>query len=393
MYNYERQRLHDEQIRSMDAQTNVLSAQALAIEKQNKLLEKEYERQIEKEYKDKIFQLQLHLAQATDDTQRYHLKELLAEAEEAYASYQLEQEEQRLRLAKQQRIWGTVLSIAMLLCLIGAYFLYNDASHVSVPKLHGVELSEAKDALYEKGLKVGMITEVADQTVEAGYVSLSIPSGGRKIKRGDTVDLVVARATELSEQRDTSDDAERVVVKSNQSSDKSQFSNSFQPFLVNIKKEGIKIRQSPSLSANDISDIVPGTYTIVETSYHDGYSWGKLKSGLGWIMLSEIDKVVSEVDTKNLTEEQVKKWVIADFLRTGTNSEKYIAADLIVAVQLEKDGLVYARITIPNSSQFNSEESGYYRINEMGQLERRQFDSNDERKTVVWELASDKYME
>ena len=65
MRDFEEQQRHDELKRKMNAQTSAMNSQAIALHKQNDILQKEHERQIEKEFKDRIFQLRFHLAQAT----------------------------------------------------------------------------------------------------------------------------------------------------------------------------------------------------------------------------------------------------------------------------------------------------------------------------------------
>ncbi|KPA61553.1 hypothetical protein XK26_10875, partial [Streptococcus suis] len=63
----------------------------------------------------------------------------------------------------------------------------------------------------------------------------------------------------------------------------SQVGSAVQLFTVDIKKQGLVIRQEPSLSGEVVTNIEPGTYTIVETTQKEGHSWGRLKSGQGWI--------------------------------------------------------------------------------------------------------------
>ncbi len=88
----------------MDAQTSAMNSQAIALQKTKiTFLQKEHERQIEKEFKDRIFQLRLHLAQVTDESQRFVIQQMLSEAEEDYENYQREQAEKRLADAKDER--------------------------------------------------------------------------------------------------------------------------------------------------------------------------------------------------------------------------------------------------------------------------------------------------
>lgn len=148
MNSFEKQQRHNEKIRSMNAQARAMSAQAIALQKQNNILQKEHERQIEKEFKDRIFQLRLHLAQVTDESQRFVIQQMLSEAEEDYENYQREQAEKRLADAKRRKIWLIISSVVAVLGMAGLYFVYQDSSQVTVPELYGIELSEAKDLLY-----------------------------------------------------------------------------------------------------------------------------------------------------------------------------------------------------------------------------------------------------
>ena len=60
-------------------------------------------------------------------------------------------------------------------------------------------------------------------------------------------------------------------------------------YLVQIPWKGISILSEPIYDAQLVRTIEPGTYTIVEeTTDEEGNLWGKLKSGLGWIDLTQI---------------------------------------------------------------------------------------------------------
>lgn len=134
MRDFEEQQRHDELKRKMDAQTSAMNSQAIALQKQNNILQKEHERQIEKEFKDRIFQLRLHLAQVTDESQRFVLQQMLSEAEEDYENYQREQAEKRLADAKRRKIWLIISSVVAVLGMAGLYFVYQDISQVTVPE-------------------------------------------------------------------------------------------------------------------------------------------------------------------------------------------------------------------------------------------------------------------
>lgn len=395
MRDFEERQRHDELKQKMDAQTSAMNSQAIALQKQNNILQKEHERQIEKEFKDRIFQLRLHLAQVTDESQQFVIQQMLSEAEEDYENYQREQAEKRLAEAKRRKIWLIISSVVAVLGMAGLYFVYQDISQVTVPELYGIELSEAKAKLYEEGLKVGTITEVGGQSVQPGNVSMSSPSGGNKVKRGSSVNLVVAEDTDgtiVVEESSTSEVSTSKTAGSLQSSSQSQVGSSVQLFTVDIKKQGLVIRQEPSLSGEVVTNIEPGTYTIVETTQKEGHSWGRLKSGQGWISLTDLHNPVPQVDTKNLTTDQVKAWVMDDLFSRSVIIEKYRKNQIVISVHMAEDGLVYADVTVPSDPDFEP-RNWSYRINSRGELEASEYDTDPEQGGVNWYVAQHYYLE
>ncbi len=65
----------------------------------------------------------------------------------------------------------------------------------------------------------------------------------------------------------------------------------FTPYMVRIKIANLRIRKSASVKAHSPGFIAPGSYTIISEQKADGYTWGKLKSGAGWIALEYTEKV------------------------------------------------------------------------------------------------------
>lgn len=63
------------------------------------------------------------------------------------------------------------------------------------------------------------------------------------------------------------------------------------PYLFKIRTDGNLIYTEPAYSSSVVRIIEKGTFTIVaEQTDEYGRVWGKLKSGLGWICLSDIQK-------------------------------------------------------------------------------------------------------
>lgn len=57
--------------------------------------------------------------------------------------------------------------------------------------------------------------------------------------------------------------------------------------LYRVTSTGLRIRRTPGLNGAVVGSITDGgTYTIVEERDADGYRWGRLKSGAGWIAIS-----------------------------------------------------------------------------------------------------------
>lgn len=66
------------------------------------------------------------------------------------------------------------------------------------------------------------------------------------------------------------------------------------PFLIRVEIENLRIRKQPSLKADWVGFITPGVYTIVAERVADGYTWGELKSGVGWIALEYVTRLAGE---------------------------------------------------------------------------------------------------
>lgn len=62
-------------------------------------------------------------------------------------------------------------------------------------------------------------------------------------------------------------------------------------FRVKVSVSDLNIRKSSSLKSGKNGVVKPGVYTITETKSADGYEWGKLKSGAGWIALKYTTKL------------------------------------------------------------------------------------------------------
>ena len=63
------------------------------------------------------------------------------------------------------------------------------------------------------------------------------------------------------------------------------------PFEVRVTIQNLNIRQGPGTSYGKNGYCPPGVYNILEKREADGYTWGRLKSGAGWIALEYVEPV------------------------------------------------------------------------------------------------------
>ena len=105
------------------------------------------------------------------------------------------------------------------------------------------------------------------------------------------------------------------------------------PYLFVVEKEGHGIYTDPTYDTAYVRDMPLGKYTIVDERY-DAYGnlWGKLKSGEGWICLTEITeppgttgymlplssvRLLTEADVRHLSERELRIAVNEIFARNG----------------------------------------------------------------------------
>lgn len=62
-------------------------------------------------------------------------------------------------------------------------------------------------------------------------------------------------------------------------------------FQVRVAVSDLRIRKEASIKGEEVGMIPQGVYTITETVSADGYTWGKLQSGQGWIALEFTTRV------------------------------------------------------------------------------------------------------
>ena len=62
-------------------------------------------------------------------------------------------------------------------------------------------------------------------------------------------------------------------------------------FKVKVAITNLRLRKGAGLSYAKVGYCPKGTHTIESTKKKDGFTWGKLKSGLGWIALEYTTKL------------------------------------------------------------------------------------------------------
>lgn len=63
------------------------------------------------------------------------------------------------------------------------------------------------------------------------------------------------------------------------------------PYQVRVTVPDLQIRKKPTTDALSKGAILLGVYTITKEKKADGYTWGKLQSGAGWIALEYVEKL------------------------------------------------------------------------------------------------------
>ena len=68
-------------------------------------------------------------------------------------------------------------------------------------------------------------------------------------------------------------------------------------FQVRVGVSDLRIRKEASIKGEEVGMIPQGVYTITETVSADGYTWGKLQSGQGWIALEFTTRVSGNAES------------------------------------------------------------------------------------------------
>lgn len=85
--------------------------------------------------------------------------------------------------------------------------------------------------------------------------------------------------------------ADKVTTAAKPASKPSSNASKSDSFLVRVTATDLRIRAGAGTKFKSKGYIKPGTYTIVATEAADGFTFGKLKSGAGWIALEYTTRV------------------------------------------------------------------------------------------------------
>ncbi len=118
---------------------------------------------------------------------------LLEEKEEL--THELDDDLGELKEEK-KNTWIWILSgifIFVVLILIGVFVVYpifSEVPDVVIPNVSGMTVNKADETLKKAGFKVALqVEQVSDEKIQAGLISKTSPSIGRKVKRGTTITL------------------------------------------------------------------------------------------------------------------------------------------------------------------------------------------------------------
>ena len=126
-------------------------------------------------------------------------------------------------------------------------------------------------------------------------------------------------------------------------------------FQVRVGVSDLRIRKEASIKGEEVGMIPQGVYTITETVTADGYTWGKLQSGQGWIAL----EFTTRVEGGN-----AESAPAPDTASTGMNLEEIKAGNFSsvagvwknkhgTSIEFDTQGIVKANGSALNGVQFS----------------------------------------
>ena len=135
-----------------------------------------------------------------------------------------------------------------------------------------------------------------------------------------------------------------------QASTSEQQTSSFQ---VRVAVSDLRIRKEASIKGEEVGMIPQGIYTITETVTADGYTWGKLQSGQGWIALEFTTRVegsnttTSNKESSGMNIQEIQNGDFSSIAGTWRNGLGW-------TLEFDKDGLTGNKFFTDGSGVVNN---------------------------------------
>ena len=135
-----------------------------------------------------------------------------------------------------------------------------------------------------------------------------------------------------------------------QASTSEQQTNSYQ---VRVAVSDLRIRKEASIKGEEVGMIPQGVYSIIETVSADGYTWGKLQSGQGWIALEFTTRVegsnttTSNKESSGMNIQEIQNGDFSSIAGTWRNGLGW-------TLEFDKDGLTGNKFFTDGSGVVNN---------------------------------------
>jgi len=135
-----------------------------------------------------------------------------------------------------------------------------------------------------------------------------------------------------------------------QAKNSEQQTNSFQ---VRVAVSDLRIRKEASIKGEEVGMIPQGVYSIIETVSADGYTWGKLQSGQGWIALEFTTRVegsnttTSNKESSGMNIQEIQNGDFSSIAGTWRNGLGW-------TLEFDKDGLTGNKFFTDGSGVVNN---------------------------------------
>ena len=124
-------------------------------------------------------------------------------------------------------------------------------------------------------------------------------------------------------------------------------------FQVRVAVSDLRIRKEASIKGEEVGMIPQGVYSIIETVSADGYTWGKLQSGQGWIALEFTTRVegsnttTSNKESSGMNIQEIQNGDFSSIAGTWRNGLGW-------TLEFDKDGLTGNKFFTDGSGVVNN---------------------------------------